>query len=685
LIKDDHDIKDIENDDSVDGSAGGHDNDEIDEENGSQASYPDDALDSFGANDNDDGDDNLNDDPNHDAMDDNVEDADNMDTGSNSSVNDPNDGEVPDEELPKIDKAKDRRNDYSNLAYGVENKGADSQIRLSEEASKGKLGLSEKDGGGGNDQSIEDNSTDERADAGANSGVSGTRGLDETAADSAATREMPKSQTIPNPFASNGDLQQQWHRRLRMIDTIDDDQKTDIPKGIDRHDQTDKTADYSASLFAMDTDDLKETADQVLGAAQMDEAKELPVDNEAGMMDSESQPDFMEEDDLKVEHDVESGKKRKRSSDAEQSNKLPSNRKSSLMEEEVSEDLMASTDVMVPPRSVYDMPVIAPDAINSFVLNAENHVDDTNHQDDVFVYDEANRGRSNSPANVYYHKLWQDYRMQTESHSTRLCEELRLILEPTLKTRLQGDYRTGKRINMRKVIGYVASGFRKDKIWLRRTKPAKRNYRILILIDDSKSMAVAGSLALLSLTTIANALTRLEVGDICIGSFADRVQVIHPFGGVFDDEAGSRLLSQFHFQANSTSMGEALHSAMGIFRCSTAPMSSSSSDIMQLCFIVSDARIDSDDRLRIHRMTRDMIEENILPVLLIVDHNEDGRDSILNTRTVEFIDGKVKTSSYLDNFPFPLYLLVQHIENLPNVFSDAIKQWFDSIRQTREK
>lgn len=32
-----------------------------------------------------------------------------------------------------------------------------------------------------------------------------------------------------------------------------------------------------------------------------------------------------------------------------------------------------------------------------------------------------------------------------------LTEQLRLILEPTLASKLAGDYRTGKRINMKKV------------------------------------------------------------------------------------------------------------------------------------------------------------------------------------------------------------------------------------------
>ena len=67
------------------------------------------------------------------------------------------------------------------------------------------------------------------------------------------------------------------------------------------------------------------------------------------------------------------------------------------------------------------------------------------------------------------------------------------MLEPTLASKLQGDYRTGKRISMRKVIPYIASGFRKDKIWLRRTKPSKREYQVMLCIDDSESMQNTGA------------------------------------------------------------------------------------------------------------------------------------------------------------------------------------------------
>ena len=75
-------------------------------------------------------------------------------------------------------------------------------------------------------------------------------------------------------------------------------------------------------------------------------------------------------------------------------------------------------------------------------------------------------------------ELWARFEALTMPLTGELCEQLRLILEPTLAARMQGDYRTGKRLNMRKIIPYLASDFRRDKIWLRRSKPSVRRYQV---------------------------------------------------------------------------------------------------------------------------------------------------------------------------------------------------------------
>lgn len=60
--------------------------------------------------------------------------------------------------------------------------------------------------------------------------------------------------------------------------------------------------------------------------------------------------------------------------------------------------------------------------------------------------------------------------------SYQLAEELKTILKANQISALKGDFRTGKRLNMKKLIPYIASNYRKDKIWLRRIEPEKRIY-----------------------------------------------------------------------------------------------------------------------------------------------------------------------------------------------------------------
>lgn len=132
----------------------------------------------------------------------------------------------------------------------------------------------------------------------------------------------------------------------------------------------------------------------------------------------------------------------------------------------------------------------------------------------------------------------------TDSAARDLSEKLRLVLEPTQLSRLKGDYKTGKRINMRKIIPYIASEFRKDKIWLRRTKASKRDYQIILALDDSRSMMnnQCKEMTFESLSLISKAMTYLEVGKLGIVSFGENVKVLHPLGETFTEQSGSRYL-----------------------------------------------------------------------------------------------------------------------------------------------
>ena len=176
-------------------------------------------------------------------------------------------------------------------------------------------------------------------------------------------------------------------------------------------------------------------------------------------------------------------------------------------------------------------------------------------------------------------RLWATCESLTNASACELSERLRHLLEPTLASRLAGDYKTGKRLNMRRVVSYVASNYRKDKIWLRRTKVDKRAYQVIICVDDSRSMRETGAapLAMEATALIAKSLTRLEVGDVGVCAFgggdddvavvkrgddgdgddtnvsaASGVTTLHELGAPFTDTSGAHVFASLAFDRETT-------------------------------------------------------------------------------------------------------------------------------------
>ena len=270
-------------------------------------------------------------------------------------------------------------------------------------------------------------------------------------------------------------------------------------------------------------------------------------------------------------------------------------------------------------------------------------------------------------------ELWSRLELLTGSLSGELAEQLRLILEPTMASRLTGDFRTGKRLNMRKIIPYIASDFRKDKIWLRRSKPSQRKYQVVLAIDDSKSMAEnqCGHLALESAVLIARAMARLEVGEIGVVSFGaggspdtagevggetvietDAVRTLHPLGAPFVDQGGPALVSQFTFAQDNTladqPVARLLTSLDASLEAARAEIRGGSEQLQQLCLIIADGRFHEKEVLRRHM--REMSQKRGLLVAFIVLDNP--KASVLDMQTVSFANGG-EFAKYLDTFPFP--------------------------------
>ena len=102
---------------------------------------------------------------------------------------------------------------------------------------------------------------------------------------------------------------------------------------------------------------------------------------------------------------------------------------------------------------------------------------------------------------------------------------------------------------------------------MRRTKPSKRQYQVMIALDDSKSMSESKSvnLAFETVALISRALTQLEVGQISIVSFGESTRLLHPFEQPFTSEAGVSVFSHFGFQQTVTNVKTLVENSLSIF------------------------------------------------------------------------------------------------------------------------
>lgn len=95
------------------------------------------------------------------------------------------------------------------------------------------------------------------------------------------------------------------------------------------------------------------------------------------------------------------------------------------------------------------------------------------------------------------------------------------------------------------MIPYIASHYRKDKIWLRRNRPNKRDYQVVVAVDDSRSMSESGcgDVAVEALVTVCQALSQLEIGSLAVVSFGKKgnMQVLHHFDRPFTAESGIKV------------------------------------------------------------------------------------------------------------------------------------------------
>ncbi|KAL8913085.1 MAG: hypothetical protein Q9171_002065 [Xanthocarpia ochracea] len=490
--------------------------------------------------------------------------------------------------------------------------------------------MQENRASGGTGTANEHAQADQQPQAAATEGELGT--LQDKTQDALDSRDPSSEDYTSQAFKKLGDALETWHRQQR---NIQDAQSSPEAKP----DTAD--IDMTKTEFQHLADEDTKADTQALGAATQDQANTLDQRALDSEMQDQPQDFFPDEAENNPDEDMvmENPDSRPLPNDNHHEQPRPST-------------FIGPNSNQLPSHNPQSMPLGNDPSLHDL---------DTNLSLTHLAPPSAAFSRSLSSALA----LWSHHSSTTHALSLTLTEQLRLILSPTLASKMRGDFRTGKRLNIKRIIPYIASDYKRDKIWMRRSIPSKRNYQIMLAVDDSRSMAaLAGggeNLAFETLALVSKSLSMLEVGELCIVGFGEDVRVAHPFSKPFTDEAGANLFQHFSFQQQRTDTLKLVRESIALFREARRGGNVSSAgngtEIWQLELAT---------------------EERIMIVFIIVDSINAGGPSdsdsgsagkgkgtsIVDMQTAVFeadgADGekKLKIKRYLDGFPFGYYVVV---------------------------
>lgn len=491
----------------------------------------------------------------------------------------------------------------------------------------------------------------------------------------------------PAPYNKPSEALKKWKKRLQLVDFQIERKKDTQKKETNQEEETNEEVDENNEFAKTDENDdsngtentiapVMETDDLELPDAQDDDNKDESEDDaNKATKDVEKEEEKEEEkandeDNIQAPQPIKQQPQLRMADDADDDDEnLKEKKKDEDSQDEEKEDdvTLEDTEMTENMASIGAMLVPSLDTMSSEL-------------GEYYIARETEGSGEDDGGRAI--DLWTKCQSSVARLSEELCEQLRIILEPTLATQLKGDYRTGKRINMKKVIPYIASQFKKDKIWLRRTRPHKRHYQVLLAIDDSESMKQnhAGGTALEALALISAALTRLEVGDIGVLRFGSEPTIVHDFSQAFTDSDGARVVSQFTFAQNATDMTKLAQAIVRLFETNAGSASSSGgAEYQQIVFIISDGRFG--DKKGLQQWINEAQSKHMFVVFIIIDDTAK-KNSIMELKTVSYPGGKITISSYIDSFPFPFYVVLRNITSLPDTLASALRQWFELLKNT---
>lgn len=455
-------------------------------------------------------------------------------------------------------------------------------------------------------------------------------------------------------FKKLGDALENWHRQNRQIQEAPE-KAANAPPPTD--------VDMAAQEFEHLHDEDAEADTQALGAASDDQARAL--DKKA--MDSEmhDEPYAFPQD----EADEESAK----------DHDTIMKEENLTQSEEDKEQEQTKRGAFVASRNNWSQKTEQTGTVT--LEKEEEEIDDLDNGLSTTHLQPASEVSPRSAEEA--RRLWSQYESLTRDLSHSLTEQLRLILAPTVATKMRGDFRTGKRLNIKRIIPYIASQYKRDKIWMRRSIPSKRSYHIMLAVDDSKSMGESGSgqLAFETLALVSKSLSMLEVGQICVVGFGNEVHVAHEFDKPFSSDAGPQIVQNLNFQQTKTNVRKLVATSITLFREARRKTFSPGTELWQLELIISDGVCEDHETIR--RLVRQAQEERIMIVFVIVDTLLKG-ESIMDMSQAVFepdVGGETKLNikRYLDDFPFAYYLVVGDMRELSGALAQALRQWFAEV------
>jgi midasin len=528
--------------------------------------------------------------------------------------------------------------------------------------------------GGAND---DNNDTEPNEDAQAKQDSGTQSGANETEAEQPSEKsEQSAAAQRQSNYKQIGDVLEEWYKQQREIEA-----PTESADAEKDEQQPQQDVDMANATFEHLPDADAEADTQALGTASADQSGALNEETSKAVNEDKEMEDApfqeMPEDDEKEQQDKQGDEAQDSQMDPGDQMPQNSDAKAFVGEQNNAHDVEMGDDSQ--PKEI----------------EADDD-EDVEEMDDQLL--RTHISREDGPEEMTIEEArqtWSAHEASTRNLCMILTEHLRLILQPTQATKMRGDFRTGKRLNIKRIIPYIASSYKRDKIWMRRSIPSKRNYQIMLAIDDSKSMdeSDSKSLAFETLALVAKSMAMLEVGELCVLGFGEDVKVAHDFSTPFTSEAGAEVFKSFSFAQTTTNVHKMLKESIELFRAARLKAVGSSSELWQLQLIISDGVCENHPSIR--QLVREAHEERIMIVFVVVDSasqstgvgggNAPGKgQSIVDLQRAEFAkdaNGEMQLNmvKYLDTFPFRYYLIVRDVQELPGVLAGALRQWFSEV------